>query len=52
MAKAEVAKKKPNRPADAESDLYTALLGLAFLTMAGTTVWVCLKSMAYFGQIF
>ncbi|MBN2064966.1 MAG: hypothetical protein JW745_09200 [Sedimentisphaerales bacterium] len=53
MAKAEIAKKKPQGSAvGADNDIYTALLGLSFLAMAGTSVWVCIKSMAYFGQIF
>lgn len=53
MAKTEVVKKKPqSRAAGADSDIYTALLGLASLAMAGTSVWVCLKSLAFFGQIF
>ena len=53
MAKTDVVKKKTQRAGtSAESDIYTALLGLAFMAMAGTTIWVCLKSVAYFDRIF
>ncbi len=53
MAKSDAVKKRaPKAAGGAESDVYTALLGLAFLAMAGTTIWVCLKSLAYFDKIF
>ncbi len=52
MAKSDVVKKKAPKVAGAESDVYTAILGLAFITLAGTATWVCLKSLEYFDKIF
>ena len=54
-AKADTAKKKAPKVAagpGAESDIYTALLALSFMAMASTSIWVCMKSMAFFGRIF
>jgi len=34
------------------ADIYTALLGLAFLTIAATTVVVCLKGMEMFETFY
>jgi len=52
MAKNDVVKKKAPKVAGAESDVYTAILALALLTLAGTITWVCLKSIEYYDKIF
>lgn len=38
--------------AKAESDIYTALLGLAILALAGAVGYVCFQSMGLFGTLF
>ena len=51
--KPDAAKKKtPRSGPGAEMDVYTGMLGLTLLAMIGTTVWVCMKSMAYFNALF
>ena len=47
-----VKKKMPKGGPAAEMDVYTGLLGLTLLSMIGTTVWVCMKSMAFFETLF
>lgn len=39
------------RPADAENDIYTALMAIAFLFTLSATVYVAVRSFTLFGTI-
>lgn len=40
------------RRVDDSSDVYTAVLGLALLTLLGTIGWVCYSGWQMYGSIF
>ncbi|TWT44009.1 hypothetical protein RAS1_04130 [Phycisphaerae bacterium RAS1] len=39
------------RPADAENDIYTALMAIAFLFTLSSTIYVAVRSLTLFGTI-
>ena len=51
MSPAKDSKGKSGR-AGAESDIYTSLLGLAFLALAGVCGYACFKAVQLFGGDF
>ncbi len=36
----------------AESDAFTAVLGITFLFLAGTALFVCMRSIELYGKLF